>query len=41
MGLTAHLTHRWLVGLKANAFEMPQKSELCLCASSWKGWTFA
>lgn len=39
--LTTHLTHRLLFGLKAHAFEIPQKSELCLCASCWIGWTFA
>lgn len=39
--MTAHLTHRLLFGLKADAFEIPQKSELRLRASCWKGWMFA
>lgn len=37
--MTAHLTHSLLCGLKANVFEIPLKSELCLCVPCGKGWT--
>lgn len=37
MEIVERLTNRVLPGWKANAFEIAQKSELCLLAPFWKG----